>query len=62
MAKTGSLKGVYNLAGFMKNAKGQRIAFVQFINGYSTGELESKTKRGPLVNFEQQFYMALYNE
>ena len=62
MAKTGSLKGVYNLAGFMKNAKGQRIAFVQFINGYSTGELESKTKRAPLVNFEQQFYMALYNE
>lgn len=62
IAKTGSLKGVYNLAGFMKNAKGQRIAFVQFVNGYSTGELESKTKRAPLSNFEHQFYMALYNE
>ncbi len=62
IAKTGSLKGVYNLAGFMKNARGQRIAFVQFVNGYSTGELESKTKRAPLVNFEQQLYMALYNE
>lgn len=62
IAKTGSLKGVYNLAGFMKNARGERIAFVQFVNGYSTGELESKTKRAPLVNFENKFYMALFNE
>lgn len=62
IAKTGSLKGVYNLAGFMKNARGERIAFVQFINGYSTGELESKTKRAPLANFENKLYMALYNE
>ncbi|WGE63591.1 serine-type D-Ala-D-Ala carboxypeptidase [Actinobacillus equuli subsp. haemolyticus] len=62
IAKTGSLKGVYNLAGFMKNARGERIAFVQFVNGYSTGELESKTKRAPLSNFEHKFYMALYNE
>ncbi|WGE32408.1 serine-type D-Ala-D-Ala carboxypeptidase [Actinobacillus genomosp. 2] len=62
IAKTGSLKGVYNLAGFMKNARGERIAFVQFVNGYSTGELESKTKRAALVNFEQNLYMALYNE
>lgn len=62
IAKTGSLKGVYNLAGFMKNARGERIAFVQFINGYSTGELESKTKRAPLNTFENNFYMALFNE
>lgn len=62
IAKTGSLKGVYNLAGFMKNARGERIAFVQFVNGYSTGEAERKTKRAPLVNFERNFYMALYNE
>ncbi len=62
IAKTGALKGVYNLAGFMKNARGERIAFVQFINGYSTGELESKTKRAPLINFEQSLYSALYNE
>lgn len=62
IAKTGALKGVYNLAGFMKNARGERIAFVQFINGYSTGDLESKTKRAPLINFEQSLYSALYNE
>ncbi|MDH2997873.1 serine-type D-Ala-D-Ala carboxypeptidase [Pasteurellaceae bacterium LFhippo2] len=62
IAKTGALKGVYNLAGFMKNAKGERIAFVQFISGYSTGELESKTKRAPLNQFENSLYMALYGE
>lgn len=62
IAKTGSLKGVYNLAGFMTNARGERIAFVQFINGYSTGELESKTKRAPLNQFENQLFMELYND
>lgn len=59
-AKTGALKGVYNLAGFMKNAQGEHIAFVQFINGYSTGDLESKTKRASLVQFEQKLYKGLY--
>ncbi|EIJ68343.1 serine-type D-Ala-D-Ala carboxypeptidase [Pasteurella bettyae] len=62
LAKTGSLKGVYNLAGFMTNARGEKIAFVQFINGYSTGELENKTKRAPLVQFESKLYNAIYVE
>ncbi|URL05676.1 serine-type D-Ala-D-Ala carboxypeptidase [Avibacterium sp. 21-595] len=61
-AKTGALKGVYNLAGFMQNSKGQRIAFVQFINGYSTGDLENKTKRAPLVRFENALYSQLYED
>ncbi|MDY4281248.1 MAG: serine-type D-Ala-D-Ala carboxypeptidase [[Pasteurella] mairii] len=61
-AKTGALKGVYNLAGFMTNARGEKIAFVQFINGYSTGELENKTKRAPLVRVESQLYNGLYND
>ncbi|MFY1027658.1 serine-type D-Ala-D-Ala carboxypeptidase [Actinobacillus seminis] len=61
-AKTGALKGVYNLAGFMTNARGEKIAFVQFINGYSTGELENKTKRAPLVRVESQLYHGLYND
>ncbi|MDU8925373.1 serine-type D-Ala-D-Ala carboxypeptidase [Pasteurellaceae bacterium LIM206] len=61
-AKTGSLKGVYNLAGFMTNARGEQVAFVQFINGYSTGELENKTKRAPLVQFESKLYNAVYAE
>lgn len=61
-AKTGALKGVYNLAGFMTNARGEKIAFVQFLNGYSTGDLESKTKRAPLVQFENLLYNKLYQE
>lgn len=62
IAKTGSLKGVYNLAGFMTNARGEKVAFVQFINGYSTGDLESKTKRAPLVQFESALYSDLYKD
>ena len=62
MAKTGALKGVYNLAGYLTNARGEKIAFVQFINGYSTGDLESKTKRAPLVQFESGVYNALYQD
>ncbi|MGC7559166.1 serine-type D-Ala-D-Ala carboxypeptidase [Pasteurella sp. PK-2025] len=62
IAKTGALKGVYNLAGFMTNARGEAIAFVQFINGYSTGDFESKTKRAPLVQFESGLYNAIYKE
>lgn len=63
VAKTGALKGVYNLAGFMTNARGERIAFVQFINGYSTSnDSERKTKRAPLNQFENSLFMSLYNE
>ena len=62
IAKTGALKGVYNLAGYLTNARGEKVAFVQFINGYSTGDLESKTKRAPLVQFESGVYNALYQD
>ena len=62
IAKTGALKGVYNLAGYLTNARGEKIAFIQFINGYSTGDLESKTKRAPLVQFESSLYNALYQD
>lgn len=62
IAKTGALKGVYNLAGYLTNARGEKVAFVQFINGYSTGDPESKTKRAPLVQFESGVYNALYQD
>ncbi|VEI57852.1 D-alanyl-D-alanine carboxypeptidase [Pasteurella multocida] len=62
IAKTGALKGVYNLAGFMTNSRNETLAFVQFINGYSTGDFESKTKRAPLVQFESGLYNTLYQE
>jgi D-alanyl-D-alanine carboxypeptidase len=31
-AKTGSLQGVYNLAGFITTASGQKMAFVQYLS------------------------------
>ncbi|VFS60631.1 D-alanyl-D-alanine carboxypeptidase dacB precursor [Kluyvera cryocrescens] len=34
-AKTGSLQAVYNLAGFITTASGQRMAFVQYLSGYA---------------------------
>lgn len=58
IAKTGALKGVYNLAGFMTNSRNETLAFVQFINGYSTGDFE----RAPLVQFESGLYNTLYQE
>ncbi|WP_255221291.1 D-alanyl-D-alanine carboxypeptidase, partial [Klebsiella pneumoniae] len=30
--KTGSLQGVYNLAGFITTASGQKMAFVQYLS------------------------------
>ncbi|STO53764.1 D-alanyl-D-alanine carboxypeptidase [Canicola haemoglobinophilus] len=62
IAKTGALKNVYNLAGFITNERGEKIAFVQFINGYSTGNNENKVKRAPLVQFENSIYNHLYQE
>ena len=44
----------------MTNARGEKAAFVQFINGYSTGDLESKTKRAPLVS--THLNVTLYND
>ena len=46
----------------MTNARGEKVAFVQFINGYSTGDLESKTKRAPLMQFESALYNDLYKD
>jgi len=34
-AKTGSMSGVYNLAGYLRAANGDKLAFVLFINGIS---------------------------
>lgn len=31
LSETGSLQGVYNLAGFITTASGQRMAFVQYL-------------------------------
>jgi serine-type D-Ala-D-Ala carboxypeptidase/endopeptidase (penicillin-binding protein 4) len=59
-AKTGSLSGVYNLAGFITTASGQRMAFVQFLSGYAVPPEDQRTRRAPLVRFESRLYKDIY--
>lgn len=61
-AKTGSLQGVYNLAGFLTTGSGQRIAFVQFLSGYAVAPAEQHSRRVPLIRFESRLYSYLYNK
>lgn len=61
-AKTGSLQGVYNLAGFVTNQQGIRIAFVQFLSGYAVAPEKQRSRRVPLVRFESRLYKSLYTE
>ena len=59
-AKTGSLQGVYNLAGFITTASGQRMAFVQYLSGYAVEPADQRTRRIPLVRFESRLYKDIY--
>ena len=59
-AKTGSLQGVYNLAGFITTASGQRMAFVQYLSGYAVLPQDQKNRRIPLVRFESRLYKDIY--
>lgn len=59
-AKTGSLQGVYNLAGFITTASGQRMAFVQYLYGYAVPPADQRARRVPLVRFESRLYKDIY--
>lgn len=59
-AKTGSLQGVYNLAGFITTASGQRMAFVQYLSGYAVSPADQRARRIPLVRFESRLYKDIY--
>ncbi|MDF7679244.1 serine-type D-Ala-D-Ala carboxypeptidase [Enterobacteriaceae bacterium ESL0689] len=59
-AKTGSLQGVYNLAGFMTTASGQQFAFVQYLSGYAVSPSDQRNRRVPLARFESRLYKDLY--
>ena len=59
-AKTGSLQGVYNLAGFITTASGQRMAFVQYLSGYAVEPANQRNRRIPLVRFESRLYKDVY--
>lgn len=59
-AKTGALQGVYNPAGFITTASGQRMAFVQYLSGYAVPPEDQKQRRAPLVRFESRLYRDIY--
>lgn len=59
-AKTGSLRGFYNLAGFITTASGQKVAFVQYLSGYAVEPADQRNRRIPLVRFESRLYKDLY--
>jgi D-alanyl-D-alanine carboxypeptidase/D-alanyl-D-alanine-endopeptidase (penicillin-binding protein 4) len=59
-AKTGSLQGVYNLAGFITTASGEHLAFVQYLSGYAVAPEDLRTRRAPLVKFESHLYQDIY--
>lgn len=59
-AKTGSLQGVYNLAGFITTASGQKMAFVQYLSGYAVPPADYRNRRIPLVRFESRLYRDVY--
>ncbi|MDR0805380.1 MAG: serine-type D-Ala-D-Ala carboxypeptidase [Enterobacteriaceae bacterium] len=60
-AKTGALQSVYNLAGFMTSASGEKIAFVQFLSSYAMPPRQHAERKATLANFESKLYRDLYN-
>ncbi len=53
-------RGVYNLAGFITTASGQRMAFVQYLSGYAVEPADQRNRRIPLVRFESRLYKDIY--
>lgn len=62
MAKTGSIYGVYNLAGKIKTKSGKTLYFVQLLSNYHSDSDNRNVARKPLRDFERSFYEKLYNE
>lgn len=58
-AKTGTLTGIYNMAGFLKQKNGHYLAFVQFISGYNAKEMHANSELTPIAEFEQSVYQQL---
>ncbi|WP_407332247.1 serine-type D-Ala-D-Ala carboxypeptidase [Enterovibrio sp. 27052020O] len=60
-AKTGSLYGSYNLAGILKNDKGQDILVVQLVTNYHIPASDDRPSNvaSPITQFERELYQAL---
>ena len=66
-AKTGTLDGVSNLAGFLKDNKGRTVPFVYFMNNLSYDEktrqmIHAKRISKPHYPHERMILEAIYNE
>ncbi len=66
MAKTGTLTGVFNLAGFVKTGSGELLQFVILIDGYSLApERRKAVARRPALHpvklFYEKFLGAVYH-
>lgn len=60
-AKTGSIYGVYNLAGRINSKSGKPLYFVQLLSNYHPESDNRNVARKPLRDFERGFYELLYN-
>ncbi|ODN65548.1 D-alanyl-D-alanine carboxypeptidase DacB precursor [Methylophaga muralis] len=60
-AKTGSIYGVYNLAGKINTKSGKTLYFVQLLSNYHPESDNRNVARKPLRDFERSFYEKLYN-
>lgn len=61
-AKTGSIYGVYNLAGKINTKSGKSLYFVQLLSNYHPESDNRNIARKPLRDFERGFYEKLFNE
>ncbi|HET8807632.1 MAG TPA: D-alanyl-D-alanine carboxypeptidase/D-alanyl-D-alanine-endopeptidase [Methylophaga sp.] len=61
-AKTGTLYGVYNLAGRIKTRSGKSLLFVQIISNYHPSSKNRNVARKPIRVFERSLYESLYND
>ncbi|MCC4799686.1 serine-type D-Ala-D-Ala carboxypeptidase [Enterovibrio norvegicus] len=60
-AKSGSLYGSYNLAGVIRNDKGQDVLVVQLVTNYHIPKTDERpaTLASPITQFERELYQAL---
>lgn len=61
-AKTGTIYGVYNLAGRIKTRSGKSLLFVQIISNYHPTSTNRNVARKPIRMFERSLYESLYND
>ncbi|SQD76803.1 D-alanyl-D-alanine carboxypeptidase/D-alanyl-D-alanine endopeptidase [Moritella yayanosii] len=66
VAKTGSLKGLSNLVGFVKTEKNHRVPFVLMVSGYNPNAIEQDNsnqpkKKSPLTQYLAAFFNTIFS-